>query len=1027
MEEERPSLETEQISYTATEEPTPNVDNNSGKSSKLIFAVIGIIAIILVVVGLFLPPISLADRLGWGGEAAEATAVADEATTTPTEEPVANNPAIPGEFEVMAEGTAVNVTAVSPAAMAGANIGALPASVMALGNLYSVSAPERAFGEVAVTLPAGAVARTADLYGWDGTAWHFVASEVHTNQIASQPGNLFAAYALVQPGTPADYVLSADVGPQAELAPEILEQLDAVNAGLLLLQGNGDVEGEVAAVPEGDYERYLHVTNSGVVVDTASLATFLGDSAAQSNQIDTLVNTAVSNNYNGVNLDYQGVEPAQKEAFTSFASSLAAALHAQGLKLIITLGTPQEANGGWNSGGQDWAALGAIADEVQVQMPLDPLAYGEGGPAQQLLDYAVRQIDRTKLVMLHSANAVSRVGQSIVEISNESALVNFGTFEQAEEVVEVEPGTAVEIALTGEATPLEWDGVSQTYRFSYEGDANQTYQVWLGNPAALGHRLELGEGYNLRGAAVRGLDTIHNPTAYLAALAALGPDAPPQTEGAAIVWRVSDENESVLASESGNALTFAWPGHETPGVYIVTAEFALGEAIIPLDALTVSVAEPTAEEPEAETAEIEGTATPAAGGTATYDPGDADGVAKILANVRTGPGLQYGTLTGGAPAGTKVNITGRNETADWFQVVLPDNRQGWMYIQVLELNESLDVQALEVVEVPEPVAGDPGSGGSGPPPPVSAPPVAAGNFELGGQTHSFANPIVMSSAGMNWVKFQHKWGPGDSPSAVAGRIAAAHAAGFKVLLSIPGANTYPDSIDFNSYVEFLRGVAALGPDAIEVWNETNIDFEWPEGQIDPASYVNNMLAPAYNAIKSANGNVMVISGAPAPTGFDNGTNAWSDSRYMAGFFAAGGGNYADCIGAHYNSGASTPTQNSGHPTGSAHYSWYLVPTLNVYAQGGKPVCFTELGYLSGEDYGGVPQRFSWAANTTIGQHAAWLAEAVSVAANTGKVRMVIVFNVDFTHWGDDPQAGYAIIRKDGSCPACSTLASVMGR
>ena len=35
--------------------------------------------------------------------------------------------------------------------------------------------------------------------------------------------------------------------------------------------------------------------------------------------------------------------------------------------------------------------------------------------------------------------------------------------------------------------------------------------------------------------------------------------------------------------------------------------------------------------------------------------------------------------------------------------------------------------------------------------------------------------------------------------------------------------------------------------AIEVWNEMNIDFEWPKGQISPSAYVNNMLAPAYNA------------------------------------------------------------------------------------------------------------------------------------------------------------------------------------
>jgi hypothetical protein len=172
---------------------------------------------------------------------------------------------------------------------------------------------------------------------------------------------------------------------------------------------------------------------------------------------------------------------------------------------------------------------------------------------------------------------------------------------------------------------------------------------------------------------------------------------------------------------------------------------------------------------------------------------------------------------------------------------------------------------------------------------------------------------------------------------------------------------------------------------------------------------------------------MVISGAPAPTGFDNGTNAWSDSRYMQGMATAGGANYLDCVGVHYNAGATPPSQSSGHPAGNDHYSWFLVPTLNVYAGLGKPVCFTELGYLSGEDYGGVPSRFAWAADTSVSEHAQWLAEAVSISANSGKVRMIIVFNVDFTTWGEDPQAGYAMIRKNGSCPSCQTLAQVMGR
>ena len=39
--------------------------------------------------------------------------------------------------------------------------------------------------------------------------------------------------------------------------------------------------------------------------------------------------------------------------------------------------------------------------------------------------------------------------------------------------------------------------------------------------------------------------------------------------------------------------------------------------------------------------------------------------------------------------------------------------------------------------------------------------------------------------------------------------------------------------------------------------------------------------------------------------------------------------------------------------------------------------------------------------------------------------LIIVFNVNFTQFVDnDPQGGYAIIRPDGSCPACQALGAL---
>jgi len=310
-------------------------------------------------------------------------------------------------------------------------------------------------------------------------------------------------------------------------------------------------------------------------------------------------------------------------------------------------------------------------------------------------------------------------------------------------------------------------------------------------------------------------------------------------------------------------------------------------------------------------------------------------------------------------------------------------------------------------------------------------PVDDGTFALGGQTFvaPITNPDLMHNAGMSWVKYQIKWDPGSDPELAVAFIEKAHEAGFKILLSIPGQPYPQTTIDYESYITYLATVAAAQPDAIEVWNEMNLDREWPAGEIDPASYVSNMLIPAYNAIKAANPNTMVIIGALSPTGADDGTNIWNDARYAEGMANAGAASYADCVGVHHNGGTTPPSATSGHAydSGDNHYSWYYQPTVDVYhnAFPSLSVCLTEFGYLTPEGYGELPEGFGWASSMTVADQAAWLAEGVAMARASGYVRLMIVWNVDSETWDTDPQAGFAILRPDGTCPACAALQGVM--
>ncbi|MGQ9850769.1 MAG: hypothetical protein ACUVSU_12065 [Aggregatilineaceae bacterium] len=359
---------------------------------------------------------------------------------------------------------------------------------------------------------------------------------------------------------------------------------------------------------------------------------------------------------------------------------------------------------------------------------------------------------------------------------------------------------------------------------------------------------------------------------------------------------------------------------------------------------------------------------------------------------------------------------------------------GWRFLittltgQQYEVRTSFNRQIITVCD--EVTAGATGGVAANPNPGLPAPvtgSAVSGSFEIGGQiTGLYPNTRdALNRARMKWVKMQLSMGQGAT-----GLISEAHAAGFKILFSVIGDKSQVMNPGYqDSYAQYVASLAAAGADAIEIWNEMNIDREWPAGQINGANYV-PLLAKAYNAIKAANPNTLVITGALAPTGFfgaagctDQGCN---DDVYTQQMAAAGAGQYADCIGVHYNEGIVSPRQSSGDPRDNyptRYYGTMLNRAIGPF--GGKQACFTELGYLSPEGYGALPGAFAWAQNTSVAEQATWLAEAAVLSAQSGRVRLMIVFNVDFSTYGADPQAGYAIIRPDGSCPACDTLASVL--
>jgi hypothetical protein len=289
----------------------------------------------------------------------------------------------------------------------------------------------------------------------------------------------------------------------------------------------------------------------------------------------------------------------------------------------------------------------------------------------------------------------------------------------------------------------------------------------------------------------------------------------------------------------------------------------------------------------------------------------------------------------------------------------------------------------------------------------------------------------MRMAGISWLKWSLRYTPAQEAVLLdigTAYIDWAHEQQMQALIQIvgdprelfTGEGSYVDA-----YAAFAAALAARGADALEIWQEPNIDRNWQEGSIGGAEY-NALLRPVFDAIRAASPETKVISAAPAPTQAqaEFPTRIKNDDQWLREFVAAGGLGYADCVGMHYVEGVLPPSASSGDPRGEG-YSRYLTAMLSRYREivgGQEPLCITSLGYLAGESEA-LPDGFGWAATTSRDEQAAWIAEAVRVIGETSGIELSILWNINFAG-GDIIDRGYGLLLPDGSCPTCALLSEM---
>lgn len=937
-----------------------------------------VIVALLVGAGLFLPPFNLYDRIF--GESfvtlanpGEGAVVSDDSMRLSISEPAPG-----GDFGVQLSSVSL-ADFEAGAQAAGATLvnarSAVPPFLAVQSAVYEIDTRGTAPNSVIirVTIPQEVTsADVLDMYGWfaDAGTWRFIPAQVIGNQLVATTENIPDAVGIFQ-AAPLDPVVMVSVDVSQTLTSDVANLATIVAPAGLQPTLQGTITGSLA--PGFDLNagyRVMPVIRNFAdprALDVDTVIAILSNREARSNHAQQVQAVALGGNFDGIVIDYRGLPDDQRDNFSAFIQELGTGLRASGLRLAVVVPSaeivpsPDGGGGVWDTGAYDWRAIGQYATYIQINLGINPQLYepGEDRPIEAMLRWAIREVNRYQILISTTALSVREVGGDFTRIGFNEALSGVGDVRIVAEEV-----TDSGIILPGSVITASLDGMQAV------SDVN---------------------------------DSI---------------DAP-------YIEYQSDNGDTIsrVWLTTGDALRFRMDR---------TVNFALGGVGF-TDLLNTGVAEDVLEAIQSYKTQI-----PNAPVTVEFAlRWRIEGANGVIDEVTTGLNEDL-VLTVQAPDGNyaiNVDIVGLRvpvaRSGAPVAVFAPTNTPTPIPTSTPTPLPTVTPTPGEIILTAAPTEGQPGPplGPSGVAPPRGG--SITSGFEYGGHvtsTDSTRAVNAMRAAGMTWMKVQIRYFPGLSPGSVSGVIAAAHANGFRILLGVVGNASDLEAGGagyVRDFANFLGGVAALGPDAIEVWNEPNIDREWPRNQISAAAYT-DLLRQSYQAIKAANGSVMVISAAPAPTGAEAAFpgQVVNDYRFVEEMVAAGALQWTDCIGAHYNEGVVSPSAHSGDPRDN-YYTRYFFGMLNNYwnlTGGQRPICFTELGYVSTDGYGALPAGFNGGQSVTLQQHAAYLAEAISLASQSGRVRLVIIWNVDFTEFSSDPQAGYAIIRRDGTCPACNAIA-----
>jgi spore germination protein YaaH len=211
----------------------------------------------------------------------------------------------------------------------------------------------------------------------------------------------------------------------------------------------------------------------------------LADPGVRRRHVDALAEVAARGGYDGLDIDYEEVGPADRAPYVRFLTDLGAALHRDGRLLTSTVFAKESEPGEEDHNvGQDYAAIAAVCDQVRVMTFDYHYSDSEPGPGapsdwvERVMAWAVTQVPSRKLIL-----GIVLLGYDWPS-GGEGRTVSF------------EEATAIARA-EGVAVQHRDPGRSPTFR--YTDSAGKAHEVWFEDAGSTAVKLDCVQKYDLGG------------------------------------------------------------------------------------------------------------------------------------------------------------------------------------------------------------------------------------------------------------------------------------------------------------------------------------------------------------------------------------------------------------------------------------------------------------------------------------------------------------------------------------------------